>query len=242
MNNVWLLLLVHIIADFPLQTDYVFQLKQNKKWGVLLHGLIHFALSAIIFFPYWKNISLWLGLLSITVSHILVDKYKLKLGYSRSVMSFFLFGLDQFIHILILVFVANWFLQSARITTFLPFYRFFFFNTRLQIVLCAIFFVVFGSPFFIYYGRLAWESLKPSRGKVVVSFPSFRSRFFGYIERLFSILLVIVGGYFVLLVPGVYLVRIIFRWNSASDHRYIILDFFISIFFILTFYFLFYQN
>lgn len=241
MNIFWLLLLVHIIADFPLQTDFVFQLKQKKKWGVVLHGLIHFGLGAMILLPYWKSPDLWFGLLIISVSHVLIDKYKLNLGVSRSVMSFFFFWLDQLTHILVLVFVANFILINVKETVFFSFYKDFFSNTKLHIFLCAIFFVVFGSTFFIYYGRLIWENIYPSNGKLSVSFPTFRSRLVGYAERSCSILLIIIGGNFVFFVPGIYLARILYCWNRTQDRRYIVINFIISIFFILTFYF-YYQS
>lgn len=239
MHNFWLLLFVHIVADFPLQTDYVFLLKQNKKWGILLHGAIHFGLSAIVLFPYWKSLSLWMSLFFLAVLHILIDKSKLRLGFSRSVMSFLFFGIDQLIHILIIAFVAFFLLQNIEAAIFFPFYRYFFFNTRLLIVLCAFFFVVFGSTFFVYYGRLVWESLKPSGGKLI-GFPAFRFRLLGYIERLFSILLIFAGTQFAWFIPGIYLPRFVVCWNKSADHRYIITNFFISILFIVAFYFLFY--
>ncbi|PKP54950.1 DUF3307 domain-containing protein, partial [Candidatus Atribacteria bacterium HGW-Atribacteria-1] len=34
------LLLAHIIADFPLQTNQIFKVKTNTEWGVLIHTLI----------------------------------------------------------------------------------------------------------------------------------------------------------------------------------------------------------
>ncbi len=48
----WRLLLAHVIADFPLQTDAVFAIKKEKRWGVFLHGTI-FGLVAILLARRW---------------------------------------------------------------------------------------------------------------------------------------------------------------------------------------------
>jgi hypothetical protein len=92
------LLFAHAIADYPLQTNWVYALKVRHFWGIVLHVLI-FTLTSLVFLfliGFKINISILGFLLFLTVLHIIEDKLKLAV-YKGDV--FFWYVVDQLIHI-----------------------------------------------------------------------------------------------------------------------------------------------
>ena len=75
------LLLAHIIADFPLQTNQIFKIKTNTEWGVLIHTLIVLIFSILFAFPYLEDIKVIIVIVVIFLSHTVIDK--LKMEYSK---------------------------------------------------------------------------------------------------------------------------------------------------------------
>lgn len=102
---VWNLILAHLLADFPLQTQTFFELKKRSIWGVMLHSGMC-VLLVIILVP-----SLFLAPLALLLffaSHTLFDWLKIKITNkfpSKDNILFFL--LDQVFHIFIILIVAK---------------------------------------------------------------------------------------------------------------------------------------
>lgn len=101
------LLLAHLIADFPLQADWVYRWRICSAAGLALHAAIHVMVTALILkdvLGYWPILVL-VGLL-----HFAVDW--LKPYWRGSALARFL--LDQAIHIIALIGIAMIFpIQSA---------------------------------------------------------------------------------------------------------------------------------
>ena len=51
MNFFYLLLLAHVVGDFPLQNDAIFRLKQKSMMGVVVHVAVFAAVALIILSP-----------------------------------------------------------------------------------------------------------------------------------------------------------------------------------------------
>ena len=96
------LLLAHIIADFPLQTNQIFKVKTNTEWGVLIHTLIVLIFSVLFTFPYLESPKVIIILLVIFLSHTVIDKLKMEYSKKTSNQSIKIFLLDQFLHISII--------------------------------------------------------------------------------------------------------------------------------------------
>lgn len=100
------LLLAHLFADFPLQTDALARYKKRHLLGVLLHVMIYTFVTAILIadrFHYWPLI------LGLGVAHFTIDASKRRLYrcHSESVA----FVLDQILHLLsmiVAVILAQW--------------------------------------------------------------------------------------------------------------------------------------
>jgi len=93
------LLLAHIIADFFLQTDKIFKVKMNTKWGVLVHTFIILMFSIFLVFPYLDRLRVIIILIIIFISHTIIDKIKLDYSKKTGDQNVKIFLLDQVLHI-----------------------------------------------------------------------------------------------------------------------------------------------
>lgn len=87
------LLLAHLLADFPLQTNTIYRLKSRAWWGVALHAAVHAAMALMLTRPpalYW-HVYLIIG-----VVHFVIDWAKLRFKGAKQWPGFLL---DQLAHI-----------------------------------------------------------------------------------------------------------------------------------------------
>ena len=118
------LLLAHIIADFPMQTNQIFKVKTNTEWGVLIHTLIVLIFSVLFTFPYLESPKVIIILLVIFLSHTVIDKLKMEYSKKTKNQSIRILLLDQFLHIAIIALLAfnfteNYLLSSPFNSAFL---------------------------------------------------------------------------------------------------------------------------
>ncbi len=109
----WTLILCHLIADYPLQTDAMVNAKR-KISGLLMHVAIHF-LTTIVIFCGVLNYEIRTGFslaLAISFCHLAIDHWKNSLSSLRPTWVIFTYIQDQILHILSIFFVAT-FWQSA---------------------------------------------------------------------------------------------------------------------------------
>ena len=102
MSLFYRLLLAHVIADFPLQTKQIFNIKMNTEWGVLLHTFIVLIFSILFTFPYLENLKIIVVLLIIFLSHTIIDKIKQKHSKKEDTPNLKIFLLDQVLHLSII--------------------------------------------------------------------------------------------------------------------------------------------
>jgi len=141
MHLFYRLLLAHIIADFPLQTNIVFNLKAYKKWGVMLHSSIVLLLSLILSIEYLVQIKVVIIIITIFITHTIIDKFKIKITKKYKNHDLFFFIIDQLLHILI-IFILTFNLTQKY--SFVPKTGFRLLNTLIEIynndifILCLI--------------------------------------------------------------------------------------------------------
>ncbi len=100
------LILAHLIGDFFLQPRSWVENKIKKTWmspALYIHVLIHILLIFLLF----GDMSVWIPALIIGFSHYLIDG--LKVSFHTSDNQSFLFGVDQFLHVTVLIFVWIYF-------------------------------------------------------------------------------------------------------------------------------------
>ena len=103
MSLLYRLLLAHIIADFPLQTKQIFNVKMNTKWGLMLHTLTVLIFSIIFTFPYLENPRVIAIILIVFVTHTIIDKLKLEYSKKTNNQSLGMFLFDQVLHIAVII-------------------------------------------------------------------------------------------------------------------------------------------
>jgi len=111
------LLLAHIIADFPLQTNQIFKVKTNTEWGVLIHTLIVLIFSILFTFPYLEDPKVIIILLVIFLSHTVIDKLKMEYSKKTKNQSIRILLLDQALHIAIIAVLAFNFTESYLLSS-----------------------------------------------------------------------------------------------------------------------------
>lgn len=109
------LVLAHLIADFVLQFEELYQLKVRRFMGHLLHVLIHAGVTAILLFPYLNEPVILLFIAFLTGEHLLQDLTKYSLTQKFPAKKFLYYIVDQISHfaVLALIFLVP-FANEAR--------------------------------------------------------------------------------------------------------------------------------
>jgi len=94
------LALAHLIADFPLQTEWVYQLKLRSRWGLVVHVTLHLAMTMLLLRISGQDALL---LLILGVSHYGLDWLKMQHPFRPHAVGF---AMDQMLHTLILFMLA----------------------------------------------------------------------------------------------------------------------------------------
>lgn len=111
------LLLAHIIADFPMQTNQIFKVKANTEWGVLIHTLIVLIFSIFFAFPYLEDPKVIIILLVIFLSHTVIDKLKMEYSKKTKNQGIRILLLDQALHVAIIAVLAFNFTESYLLSS-----------------------------------------------------------------------------------------------------------------------------
>lgn len=101
----WMFVLSHLIADYPLQTDWLISVKRTW-WGLSLHVGIHLLMLIILTGSALS--SLWLYLVGLAAIHYAIDYFKNWLSSVRPQWVNGPYIFDQFLHLLSLIAVTLW--------------------------------------------------------------------------------------------------------------------------------------
>lgn len=106
MNNIfWMLLLAHLLGDYPLQPDWMVQAK--KTWrGLTLHVGVHLAVLLLLVGT-GRSI-LWPFLLVLAAMHFTIDAFKNWLAVARPGWVSGPYIFDQFLHLVSILVVSAW--------------------------------------------------------------------------------------------------------------------------------------
>lgn len=117
MQNILLLVLAHLLADFTFQSDGILDWKRRNAVGGIIHSGIFFLCAVVLCFPslhmVWVQplpgvpINGWMALIVLSAMHFFVDAWRswtIKALHSPD--SFFFFLLDQFLHLVLIVTMA----------------------------------------------------------------------------------------------------------------------------------------
>ena len=107
------LLLVHFLADYPLQSNKLMKYKQNHLLGILLHSSVHLILSIIIALPFISYGKVLWSILIIFIAHNIVDQVKVLISKYTKLNQFAVYVLDQLVHVAIIYLIAIYFIGEV---------------------------------------------------------------------------------------------------------------------------------
>lgn len=102
MTTAIILLLGHLLGDFPLQTNKIFKLKTQGNFGLAIHVAIHILVTALLIQQPWHY---WPILLILGTAHFITDWLKLNLPGKNQAAGFVW---DQLIHYLTVLLIGAW--------------------------------------------------------------------------------------------------------------------------------------
>lgn len=107
------LVLAHLFADFPLQTDALARYKRRSLYGVLLHVLIYIFVTGLLIANPLKSWPLLLGLGAV---HFVIDAAKSYLcHYFREGTVFIIDQCLHFFSMIVAALLAHWYWQSPPV-------------------------------------------------------------------------------------------------------------------------------
>jgi hypothetical protein len=101
----WRILLAHVLADYPLQPDFVV-FNKRKAWGLGLHIGTHYVTMLVLVGPARSQI--WPHLLLLAGVHLLLDVTKSSITPARASSAIPYYLLDQFLHVISIFAVSSW--------------------------------------------------------------------------------------------------------------------------------------
>ena len=101
----WNLLLAHLLADYPLQPDWLVRLKARNRF-VLLHIAVHLAVLLVIAGTALKL--LWPYFLTLSLIHLFIDLGKKYVNKLRPAWVVIPYVIDQGFHFLSILLVTLW--------------------------------------------------------------------------------------------------------------------------------------
>lgn len=90
--------LAHLIADFILQFEELYQLKVRSFLGQLVHVLIHGLVTAFVLFPYLNEPLILVYIVALMAEHLIQDLIKYHFTKKFPHKAFIYYSIDQVIH------------------------------------------------------------------------------------------------------------------------------------------------
>ena len=108
----WTLLLAHLMADYPLQTDRLVVAKKHLL-GLIVHVSIHWAVMMLLFLPVIGF--MWPFILIITLLHFGIDAFKNFLSRKRPQWVIGPYTFDQILHLSSLFLISAWIAKTSEL-------------------------------------------------------------------------------------------------------------------------------
>ncbi len=189
------LLLAHFIADFPLQLTGIYNLKLKKAWGSFIHSGIVMLVCVVLCMPFLRKPEMWVIMFWIWIVHGLQDWGKVVYCERAKRDTLWIFILDQLMHIALIsmVFIIpglSSLVAPAGESIILRIYA------DNQIVICAMgyIFAGFGGVFVNLYVKAGFLKIP------AMDVPRGIKKYYGIAERVLIVMLIILGGYWFLLI------------------------------------------
>jgi hypothetical protein len=191
MDNLYILfqwLTVHFLFDFPLQPASWINHKKAKGFAspyLYLHGLLH---GTAVWAFTWSLETWWL-LPAITISHILIDVWKVKRPDT-----FVYFLIDQLLHLLIIAicFLLLYTVQDEVIAAVTALWQ----HNNTWLVLVVLLFNIFPAAYLIQLATQNWRNqLIAAEAPIITQSLKDAGRWIGMLERCIILACILAGRY-----------------------------------------------
>jgi hypothetical protein len=208
MNKFLLLLLAHMIADYPLQTDWVFKVRYVHRSGILVHVFLQVLTTIVLLFPYLLNLRTWLAIAGIFVTHLLIDQIRKN--------NIWVFLLDQALHLGVIV-AATLAMRGIGPISLPSWLAIFWLNNTFIMILVGFLTATFAGTILILFIKITWRP-----GFTIQQGLSSYEKTTGVLSRGLVFVLAILGWYaspvfypFIIIPP---MLRLFFwhRWREES--------------------------
>jgi hypothetical protein len=144
-----------VVADYPLQTNFVFAFRYKYRYGGILHVAIHFVVGAVFLFPYLLNWRMWVVLVVLNVLHYFIDTVSKK--------NIWMFFADQAAHLVLIV--AGAFFAAGAVPMVLPeTIARYYFSTSFPLYIIGYIAATFVGTIVIYFVKMTFRSDYAGRG------------------------------------------------------------------------------
>ncbi|MEW6619536.1 MAG: DUF3307 domain-containing protein [bacterium] len=205
------LLLVHLIADYPLQFNELFKLKVRSKWGVLLHCGIVGIMAIPFLFPYILCLKMWLAIFILIISHFLIDYLRIVITTNTQTDNLWMFLLDQSLHIIVMWFITLIILSIPESAIKIPEFTRGVLEDKI-ILLTASGFIAGG-----YFGAIVIHYLKKMISEDYSS-QALKTKRYGIIERLLIMTLILMPSLFFLFIPTILIARMVISKEREEEY------------------------
>lgn len=210
------LTIAHLLADFLQPAALVKWTKQNV-FGLFIHIIIYTALTSIVLVGYGELWWLWLIILSL--SHFFLDHFKYLLNKVFSLWGFYIFILDQFLHLGVIALVAfqgnpPWAKPSPFLSLISNYWKLFPY---------VIGYIggTFAASILVFEAKRTFAP--PASSSENSSVTTFKERLPGIIERALAISFILAHLYYFLPFSfSTSLYQLIKGWNSSSRKKLLI--------------------
>lgn len=211
------LLLAHFIADFPLQLSKIYNLKLKYVWGSFVHSGIVVLTCIVLCIPFLRMPEMWVVIFWIWLIHGLQDW--MKVAYCEKVKkdNLWIFILDQLLHmgLISVVFLVPG-LSSITAPEGKSFLLLIYNSDKVVIYAMGYIFAGFGGTFMSLYIKEFF--LKIHDG---LSVPAGKKKYYGIVERILIVTLIVLESYWFLLILLLWGVR---SWVTKARDKKLYVD------------------
>jgi hypothetical protein len=149
------LIAAHQIADFPLQTNWVFAIRLRYAWGSLVHVGLHLIVYSVLMLPYALYWQYWASLGLLGLSHFFIDKIKKN--------NIWIFIVDQLMHVVIMA-TQVWLLKDCVPAILPESVLAYYLNDQYWIWILTALLATFTTTIILYFFKMTWRGDYSKRG------------------------------------------------------------------------------
>lgn len=197
-------ILAHLLGDFLLQPRKWIHQKEQMLWRspfLYLHVLVHFLLLLL----FSADLSLWYAIAVISVSHLIIDGFKLQFQTERTRTAWFF--TDQILHLIVISLAWVW-VSKPDISLLMPW------QPETWIMLTALVFLTLPTSTLIQHLMRRWsDTIEDNRSESLQD----AGKYIGILERLFIFFSILAG--FWQTVGFLLAAKSVFRFGDLTNAR-----------------------